>query len=579
MRNQKLELTWFDKGNDPKLEPRILIEDTKYSYGSQNSENLLIQGDNLLALKALEQNFSNKIKCIYIDPPYNTGNAFEHYDDGIQHSLWLNLMKPRLEILKSLLSNDGVLFISIDDDEVHYLKILCDEIFGRNNFLGSLIWEKKKKPSFLSNMGSITEYILCYSKNSKHSPPFIYGETTKGKKYPINNAGNGVRILQFSAGSVCFNLKDQIIESCEMSGGNIVTRLLDRVEIKAGQNVNPFRLEGEWRYSQSKLDEIIRNKEKILISQIPFRPNHIKEGGEPKKMKNLLSIAHYEMSTYEDATKESELLFGNSEAFDYPKPEKLIYTLINSVTVAGDWVLDSFLGSATTAAVAHKMNRRWIGIELGNHAITLCVPRLKKVIDGSDQGGISNLSEWKGGGGFKFYALAPSLIQKDKYDRDIINPLYNANMLAAAMAKQEGFRYGPHENTYWKQGYSSEKDFIFTTTQFITVEMLDRLADEMGPNESLLICCKGFKTECKSRYSNVTIKKIPQMLYGRCEFGQDDYSFNIVNLPHDKIVSDISEAEEPNIDSLINVKGKSALKKSGRSKSGSKDDEIQTELF
>jgi adenine-specific DNA-methyltransferase len=284
MRNQKLELTWIGKGQDQKLEPRILIEDTTYSYGNLNSENLLIHGDNLLALKALEQNFANKIKCVYIDPPYNTGNAFEHYNDGIEHSLWLNLMKPRLEIIRILLANDGVLFISIDDDEVHYLKILCDEIFGRNSFIGSLIWEKKKKPSFLSNMGSITEYILCYAKNIKLSPPFIFGETTKGKKYPINNAGNGVRVLKFSAGSVNFKLQDQKIEPCDMSGGNIITRLIDKVEIKGGHNVESFRLEGEWRYSQDKLDEIIRNKEKIIISQIPFRPNHIKDGGEPKKM-------------------------------------------------------------------------------------------------------------------------------------------------------------------------------------------------------------------------------------------------------------------------------------------------------
>ncbi|MCX6252630.1 MAG: site-specific DNA-methyltransferase [Bacteroidetes bacterium] len=579
MKNQKLELTWIGKGNDQKLEPRILIEDPKYSFGSYNSENLLIHGDNLLALKALEQNFSNKIKCIYIDPPYNTGNAFEHYDDGLQHSLWLNLMKPRLEIIKSLLSNDGILFISIDDDEVHYLKILSDEIFGRSNFLGSLIWEKKKKPSFLSNMGSITEYILSYGKNAKYSPPFIYGETTKGKKYPINNAGNGIRILKFSAGSVYFNLKDQIIEACDMSGGNIITRLLDRVEIKAGFNVNAFRLEGEWRYSQSKLDEIMKCKEKILISQIPFRPNHIKEGGEPKKMKNLLSVAHYEMSTYEDATKESELLFGNSEAFDYPKPEKLIYTLINSVTNEGDWVLDSFLGSGTTAAVAHKMNLRWIGIELGAHAISLCVPRLAKVIDGSDQGGISNLLEWKGGGGFKFYTLAPSLIQKDKYGNDIINPTYNANMLAAAMAKQEGFRYDPHESIYWKQGKSSEKDFIFTTTQFITVEMFDRLAEELQPNESLLICCKGFKTECKSRPGNITIKKIPQMLYGRCEFGKDDYSFNIINLPHVEPDNSSTNEDEISIDESTGKKMKSKTNKSVSSANEKKEDESQPSLF
>jgi adenine-specific DNA-methyltransferase len=213
---QKLELTWIGKNDQPKLEPRILIEDPEKSYGSHTSpltkggtqggfENMLIYGDNLLALKALEQDFAGKIKCAAIDPPYNTGNAFEHYDDNLQHSLWLSLIKPRLEILRNLLTDDGIIFISIDDDEQAYLKVLCDEIFGRTNFCGNFIWEKKKKPSFLSNMGSVTEYILCYSKRKDLAPPFIFGETTKGKKYPFNNAGNGLNILTFPSRSVKFN--------------------------------------------------------------------------------------------------------------------------------------------------------------------------------------------------------------------------------------------------------------------------------------------------------------------------------------------------------------------------------------
>lgn len=530
MNNQKLELTWIDKGKESILEPRILIEDTKFSYGIQKSDNMLIHGDNLLALKALEQDFSGRIKCVYIDPPYNTGNAFTHYDDGLQHSLWLSLMKSRLEVIKNLLANDGVLFVSIDDDEAHYLKILCDEIFGRSNFSGTFIWEKKKKPSFLSNMGSVTEYILSYCKNIKLAPPFIYGETTKGKKYPFNNAGNGIRILTFKAGSVQFKIPDQVVNPTDMSGGNIITRLLDRLVIKDGLNLNDFRLEGEWRYSQEKLNEIIENNEEIVISQVPFRPNHIRLGGEPKKMKNLLSVAHYEMSTYEDASKESIQLFGNEDSFDYPKPEKLIYTLINSVTKIGDIVLDSFLGSGTTVAVAHKMDRRWIGIELGEHARTHCYPRMKAVVDG-EQGGISKIIDWKGGGGFKFYTLAPSLLNTDQYGNWVISKEYNANMLAAAMAKQEGFRYQPNETVYWKHGKSSEKDYIFTTTQFVTVEALDKIHDEMNPDESLLIACKAFQLECENRHSNISIKKIPGMLLGKCEFGKDDYSLNIVNVP------------------------------------------------
>lgn len=559
---QKLELTWIGKGEEPKLEPRILIENPEYSYGDPDSENMLIHGDNLLALKALEQDYAGKVKCIYIDPPYNTGNAFEHYDDGVEHSIWLNLMSQRLKILYNLLTKDGIMFVSIDDDEVHYLKVVLDEIFGRNNFTGSFIWEKKKKPSFLSNMGSVTEYVLSYSKNKSLSPPFIYGETTIGKKYPFNNAGNGLATLTFPAGYVQFKCKDGIIEAQEMSGGNIVTRLLNDLEIKNGVNVNEFKLEGEWRYSQNKLDEIVKNGEEIVISQIPFRPNHVKSGGEPKKMKNLLSISHYGLSTYEDSKKESIELFGK-QAFDYPKPENLLSVLINSVTNEGDLVLDSFLGSGTTAAVAHKMGRRWIGVELGEHAKTHCFPRLKAVVDG-EQGGISKAVNWQGGGGFKFYTLAPSLLKQDKFGNWVISQEYNADMLAAAMAKQEGFKYQPHESTYWKQGQSSEQDFIFTTTQFLTVEALDSIKDEMQPGETLMICCKSFQKECKGKYTNITIKKIPQMLLGRCEYGKEDYSLNIINLP--------VESEDEEADDVIDNKSVQAI-------SDSKKKNDQTSLF
>lgn len=247
------------------------------------------------------------------------------------------------------------------------------------------------------------------------------------------------------------------------------------------------------------------------------------------------------------------------KSFDTPKPEKLLMRIIHISTNENDWVLDSFLGSGTTASVAHKMKRNWIGVELGEHAITHCLPRLKKVVLGKDNGGITDVVNWIGGSGFKFYTIAPSLIQKDKYDNDIINPAYNANMLAAAMAKQEGFRYSPHESTYWKQGYSTERDYIFTTTQFITVEMIDRLSEEMQLNESLLVCCKGFAATCKARHSNITIKKIPQMLFGRCEFGKDDYSLNIVNLPHDETNSPRENEDEVSIEETTGKKTKTKI--------------------
>lgn len=324
-------------------------------------------------------------------------------------------------------------------------------------------------------------------------------------------------------------MPDGIIVPQDMSGGAIYTKLLDTLEIKDGRNVSDFRLEGEWRYSQQRLNEIVENGEEIIISKIPFRPNHVKQGGEPKKMKNLLSVAHYNMSTYEDATLESTALFGK-DSFDYPKPEMLISVLISAVTKPGDLILDSFVGSGTSAAVAHKMGRRWIGVELGDHAYTHCVTRMKKVI-GGEQGGISKSVNWQGGGGFKFYELAPSLLNKDKYGNLVINKEYNADMLAAAMAKHQGFTYSPDAEMYWKQGHSSEHDFIFTTTRLITVEMLEPIHDQLGENESLLICCTKFQPECRNKFPDITIKKIPKVLLDTCEFGHNDYSLNIVSAP------------------------------------------------
>ena len=534
----RLELTWPGKHTRPQLEPRVLIEDGTRSYHAAYRrgdndifDNRLIFGDNLLALKALEQEFCGKVKCIYIDPPYNTGSAFAHYDDGIAHSLWLSLMRDRLELLRTLLSKDGVLFVSIDDTELAYLTVLLDEVFGRSNSCGMFVWEKKKKPSFLnSSMGMVTEYILAYAKDRRISPPFIGGLTTLGKKYPLNNAGNGVKVLTFPPGGVVFRCSDQVFQPQDMSEGNIVTELLDRLEVRDGRNIQAFRLRGEWRYPQAKLDEIVRAGESIVISKAPFRPNHIKDGGEPKKLKNLLSIAHYEMSTYEDATAEGRVLFGESDAFDYPKPEKLIQTLLSAVTDEGDLVMDSFAGSGTTGAVAHKMGRRWIMVELGEHCHTHIIPRMKKVIEGEDQGGISKAADWKGGGGFRYYKLGPSLIVKDEWENPVINPEFNAAMLAEAMCKLEGFAFDPNPDVYWQQGRSSETDFIYVTTQMMTKEMLTKLSDEVCPTRSLLICCSAFRCDV-SQFENLTVKKIPKAVLKKCEWGHDDYSLEIRNLP------------------------------------------------
>ncbi|MEM1183494.1 MAG: site-specific DNA-methyltransferase [Planctomycetota bacterium] len=490
----------------------------------------MIFGDNLLVLKALERECASQVKCIYIDPPYNTGSAFEHYGDDLEHSIWLSSMRDRLEILRQLLRPDGVIFVSIDDNEYAYLTILMDEVFGRQNRCGQFIWEKKKKPSFLNaNMGVVTEYVLAYSRDRRLSPAFIGGKTTEGKKYPINNAGNSIKKIEFQAGVVKFACADQVFKPQDMSSGNIVTRLLDPVRVVNGVNIQAFRLEGEWRYSQAKLDEIVEAGEEIRISKAPFRPNHIKPGGEDKKLKNLLSMSHYRMSTYEDATQESRALFGSSMAFDYPKPEKLIHTLLAAVTEPGDLVLDSFAGSGTTGAVAQKMGLRWIMVELGSHCHTHIIPRIKKVVDGEDPGGVTAETGWQGGGGFRYYRLVPPLLQKDEYGDWIINKDYNAAMLAEALCKIEGFKYDPSPEVYWQQGRSTDTDYIFVTTQTMTADTLQKVSDEVGPDRSLLVMCNAF---CNKReWPNLTVKQIPKAVLSKCAWGQDNYSLEIKELP------------------------------------------------
>ncbi len=530
--NQKLELTWIGKGEEPKLEPRILVEQPEYSYGDPGSGNMLIQGDNLLALKALEQDYAGEVKCIYIDPPYNTGNAFEHYDDGIEHSQWLDLMAPRLKILRDLLANDGSIWISIDDDESHYLKVLCDEIFGRRNFVNNVIWEKKYSPQNDAKwLSDSHDHILVYAKNKEIWRPYLLPRTGLQNSLYKNpdNDPRGVWMSDNLSVKTYSETNDYVIET------------------PSGKKVKPPDSRC-WSVSMKKYEELIHDK------RIWFG---IKGDGMPRLKRFLSEVQDGSVSKTiwfrsdvgdnQDSKREVKQ-FNSDNVFATPKPEKLVYRIKARASREGDIVLDSFLGSGTTAAVAHKMGRKWIGIELGEHAKTHCYPRLKQVVDGTDQGGISKAVEWQGGGGFRFYTLAPSLLNRDKYGNWIISKKYNPDMLAAAMAKQEGFRYLPDEHVYWKQARSSEKDFLFTTTGFMTVEMLDGIHDEMQPDESLLVACKAYQKECAHRHSNISIKKIPSMLLGRCEFGREDYSLNIVQVPYDRAEEEVLDEPEANIE-------------------------------
>ena len=240
---------------------------------------------------------------------------------------------------------------------------------------------------------------------------------------------------------------------------------------------------------------------------------------------------HEEVGHTDEAKKEVHALFGKFDAFETPKPERLLKRVLEIATKPGDLVLDSFAGSGTTGAVAHKMGRRWIMVELGDHCETHIVPRMKKVIDGSDLGGITDAVGWKGGGGYRYYRLAPSLLEKDAFGQWVISPAYNAEMLAEAMCVHFGFTYAPSSEHYWMQGRSSETDFIYVTTNSLTHEQLKLISEEVGPERTLLICCKAFQGAKVNAFANLTIRKIPGAVLGRCEWGKDDYSLKIANLP------------------------------------------------
>lgn len=517
-RLRRLELTWIGKEDRPRLEPRILLEQPELSCAKRVSEkdifdNRLIHGDNLLALKALEQEFAGKVKCVYIDPPYNTENAFEHYDDGLEHSIWLSLMRDRLEFLRSLLHpTDGSLWVSIDDSEAPYLRVLLDEVFGRSSFIASNIWQKRYSRENREAIGDVHEYILTYAMNPQRFkairnkvPPTP--EQTKVYRNPNKDPRGPWRPIPMTA-QAGHATKEQFYEIVSPSGA-VFTPPKGRCWGLAKATFEKLRAEGRIYFGKNG----------------DSQPNVIRYLSEVEGYVPWTWWPHEEVGHTDESKKEIHALFGKTDAFDTPKPERLIERILTIATNPGDLVLDSFLGSGTTAAVAHKMGRRWIGVELGEHADTLCATRLRKVIDGSDLGGITEAVDWKGGGGFRFYKLAPSLLEKDKWGNWIVSKQYNPEMLAEAMCKLEGFRYAPDREVFWKHGHSTERDFIYVTTQNLSRDQLRFLSEQVGPERTLLICCGAFRG--KSDFPNLTVKKIPQAVLTRCEWGRDDYSLNV----------------------------------------------------
>lgn len=532
---QKLELTWIGKDTPVKVEPRILVHDPTKDYGDKNTDNMLIYGDNLLALKSLEQDYAGKIKCIYIDPPYNTGSAFEYYDDNLEHSTWLNLMFPRLQILRRLLREDGSIWISIDDTEQAYLKVLCDEVFGRDNFVQTISNQSTPNGRDYGAFAQTHDFIHIYAENisalkmNKIPQDNVQKYNKKDNKgyyylHPLFNSNsnfhkdNRPNLYYPFYVSPTPNIEGYYDLSLVDGKGKI--EVYPPVSLTDGTQF-------VWRWGKEKAQKYLNTD---IVGQL------MKNGkfriAQKMRIKDRIPRtiwAETEFSTRR-GTEESQALFGKAK-FPYPKPEPLIEQILQIGSNPGDLVLDSFLGSGTTAAVAHKMGRKYIGIELGEHCHTHCIPRLQKVIDGTDQGGISKSLNWQGGGGFKYYYLAPSLLNKDKYGQYVISKEYNADMLAAAVAKNEGFKYAPSQEQFWKQGQSSEADFIYTTTNHVGAELLSAIAQDMKPGESLLICCKSFDSGLSGRFANITVKKIPAALLGRCEFGKDNYNLNIINPP------------------------------------------------
>ena len=501
----KLELTWAGKDEPLLIEPRILLYDEKNSYGAQNTENMLIHGDNLLALKALEKKYAGKVKCIYIDPPYNTGSAFEHYDDNYEHSQWLNLMKCRLEILRNLLSTSGFIFVQIDNYEMAYLKILLDEIFGRNCFINDIVWKRKGGSVNPRNkLNNNTDYILWYSKVSNTD---IFPVYTKDDQETLDYIKKR------------FKYKDEDGRVYRLSP--IISPTYSPTLVYEYKGYKPPQ--NGWSLSRSKMEEFEREGRLYMPEN------------KTQRIQRKQFLDEYKGRPIGNLWTDINVINPMSQErleFTGQKPEILIKRCLELTTQPGDLVLDSFLGSGTTAAVAHKMNRRYIGIEMGEHAYTHCKTRLDRVIDGTDAGGITKAVNWQGGGGYSFYELAPTLVNIDSHGEPVISKEYNAEQLAAAVALHEGYTYSPDPQCFWKQAKGSNNSYLFVTTQAIDFPYLDIISKEMKPGEYLTIAATTLPTEMKKPYRYISLKYIPQMLLKKCKFGvTNDYELPIIEPP------------------------------------------------
>ena len=557
----KLELTWVGKYDDKVLEPRILVEDREKSYGDPRSENMLIHGDNLIALQALQQDFYGSIKCIYIDPPYNTGSALvgQKYDDNLEHSTWLTLMRSRLVLLRELLCEEGTIWIQIDDEEQAYLKVLCDEVFGRGNFV-NMISVNMKNIAGVSGGGEDKrlkkncEYILIYAKDYSLLPLFNgpytyteisdlvqqYAEEGKSWKYTsvlvepgekeyygstVDGDGNEIKVY-LRKNPVMMSIKqvatrDGITEKEAYQKYGISIFQTTNAQSSIRTRVMEYRAEKGISEDLISIEYVPRTgKNRGTVYEQFYKGDKcrlfvwLKDTSEVidgELFKKDLQGTYWDMNAWmKNLTKEGSVEFGNGK-----KPEQLIRQIFEMTTEPGDWVLDSFLGSGPTAAVATKMGRKWVGIELRNHAYTHCKVRLDRVISGEDAGGITKAVGWEGGSGYHFYELAPSLLVKnERLPIYQINPEYTFEMLCEAICKIEGFKYKP-DGVY--HGHSSEKRFIHITKEFVNADYIRSIATTLGEDQSLLVYSTKVQSDLRLP-DNIEVKRIPKDLLDKCTF-------------------------------------------------------------
>lgn len=521
---KKKEYLWVDK-KDPRVsEPRILLE--KANYGDKASDNILIRGDNLLALKALLPDFRNKIKLIYIDPPYNTGNAFELYDDGLEHSIWLTMMRDRLSLLKQLLRIDGFMCCHIDDAEGDYLKILLDEVFGRNNHQATFYIRVRYPSKTLKsdmNYHKEIERIYAYGKSDQAKPILTQTETNFNKfNYYIEELSQGEEIKLGNKKVLIFHEGQYKIKKGEGSEDGLKEIWASGAILDGNSSGRFFRdyitgrhktdgygvLYKVYGIGDDKFDyRYFTGPKRVGATKgkyyqgVPMRQLTKKEKFRESPIENFYDLA----ASFGNCRLEGGVDFRSGK-----KPEKLIEIIIRHFSSIGDYILDSFAGSGSTGAVAHKMGRKWVMVELGEHAKSHITPRLKRVISGEDQSGISKEIGWKGGGGFKYFELGDSLfVADDDLRLTVLNPKVYNGALIRAVLKVEGFKLLNPDNAL--HGISG-RTIAHVTEQYLNQDYISAILREVG-NEAdyLIVYAKTISSKIKLP-ENVEIRKIPDTL-------------------------------------------------------------------